>query len=252
MKRAVGLCLLFIIIFIPNIALGNASCEHIFDEIIFLPDCTNEGYTVYSCNECSFEYISDRIPPYGHELIYSTLKEPTCTEYGVTDAVYCNVCGEVMKDWDEIMPLGHILTFVGEEKMTELMDYSCLRCGGIISRNSHEYLDNEIKRLLDKDILTYEYENISSALESIFNSLSLRDKGKVENKDILIKSIGIFELYRMGDIDLSGKICAEDISFILSAYGTDDEKSDINKSGTVNSDDLSLALSNYSLYLRNQ
>ena len=34
-------------------------------------------------------------------------KAPTCTEAGITDGIYCSVCGEVLVEQTEIPPLGH-------------------------------------------------------------------------------------------------------------------------------------------------
>ncbi|MCL1974858.1 MAG: hypothetical protein FWG61_01690, partial [Firmicutes bacterium] len=58
--------------------------EHIHDYTAFvvLPDCTEGGYTIYTC-ECGDSYIDDIVPALGHEY-EAVITAPTCTEDGFT------------------------------------------------------------------------------------------------------------------------------------------------------------------------
>ena len=71
--------------------LGFAECFHpSFSQSVKWPTCTEEGYTIYKCNKCSYEYKADAVKPTGHTL-YSTAIASSCDKQGYT-LYYCN-CG---------------------------------------------------------------------------------------------------------------------------------------------------------------
>ena len=56
--------------------------DHIFESNKSFPNCTNEGYTTYTC-ECGESYIADYVDALGHNLsTWTQSKVPTCTEQG--------------------------------------------------------------------------------------------------------------------------------------------------------------------------
>ncbi len=70
------------------------------------PDCTNKGYTTYTCERdgCGHSYKDDHTDALGHDYKV-TVTPPTCTEGGYTTSV-CNRCGDTVVS-DEKAPLGH-------------------------------------------------------------------------------------------------------------------------------------------------
>ena len=86
----------------------DGECEHInTTEITVSPNCTNEGYTTRTCDDCAYEYNFNYKEPSGHSIIKTETK-PTCTAQGfVTYA--CSVC-TYSYDADFVAPTGHVYT----------------------------------------------------------------------------------------------------------------------------------------------
>lgn len=67
------------------------------------PDCTNEGYTTFTCLDCGEEVIGNVVAANGHDPLdpvpdESTTIEPSCTEDGSVDMVIiCGVCEEELE-----------------------------------------------------------------------------------------------------------------------------------------------------------
>lgn len=64
-----------------------------------MPTCASEGKTLHSCNNCSYYYITDTVPPIAHTYISQTIP-PTCVSEGYT-FYFCS-CGDFYKG--EILP----------------------------------------------------------------------------------------------------------------------------------------------------
>ena len=60
------------------------------------PTCTEEGYTIYSCNLCSHSYTDNLLPPTGHSYT-PVVSSPTCTEEGFTTYT-CSLCNDTYID----------------------------------------------------------------------------------------------------------------------------------------------------------
>ena len=76
-------------------------CEYIEEYVD--PTCTEEGYTIYTC-DCGDWYICDYVAPLGHDY-HAEVIPATCTEWGYTvyaciDCAYWYTC-------DDVAPLGH-------------------------------------------------------------------------------------------------------------------------------------------------
>lgn len=78
---------------------------HSFDVFTVLPTCTNQGYKVYSCSRCDHTFESDFVSPLGHSLSASSTVLPTCTEQGLTH-YRCSEC-DYEFDSDYVKPTGH-------------------------------------------------------------------------------------------------------------------------------------------------
>lgn len=76
------------------------------------------------CTICG-EMDPDYKPPHEHTYVVET-KEPTCTEPGHTQKVYCSSCGEVFLQPEELKPLGH-----------KYFEGYCTVCG---AKEIHEYV----------------------------------------------------------------------------------------------------------------
>lgn len=80
--------------------LGNTTGgahEHKYTSVTTAPTCTEDGYTTYICG-CGDEYTDDVIKALGHTEITVKGIEPTCTETGLSDLVYCSKCAQTLKE----------------------------------------------------------------------------------------------------------------------------------------------------------
>ena len=90
--------------------LAEVSAEHKYDSVVTAPDCTNGGYTTYTCS-CGDTYRADEVGATGHTN-GTAVKEndnlPTCSVGGSYDmVVYCTVCqAEVSRETTTVNPTG--------------------------------------------------------------------------------------------------------------------------------------------------
>ncbi len=108
MKKRSKFCIILLVL-ISSIAIfisliifykANSICSH--REITVstvMPTCTAEGKTLHSCNNCSYHYITDTVPPISHTYIPQTIP-PTCISEGYI-FYFCS-CGDFYKG--EILP----------------------------------------------------------------------------------------------------------------------------------------------------
>ncbi len=107
---------------------------HNYEEIIFEPTCTEEGYTVHRCKLCGSQYVDSYIAKLGHNLVTEDEVPPTCTEDGRTAGTYCSRCDYVVSGGEIIPATGH--TWDEGRVTTEptadedgVMTYTCITCG---------------------------------------------------------------------------------------------------------------------------
>ncbi len=131
-------------------------------------DCTTDGYIAHwKCSVCGKAFsdesltrlVSDDdliIPAPGHSLIAIEGFPATCTEAGLSDEIFCEVCGETIQVQEEIPALGHqdIITIEAiaptctENGHTE--QHICEVCGEILAESEvipatgHTYIDPTI------------------------------------------------------------------------------------------------------------
>ena len=79
---------------------------HNYDAVITAPDCINGGYTTYTCN-CGDSYVGDYTTALGHTTVSDTELAPTCTTTGLTYGAHCSACGEVLVAQEIVDALGH-------------------------------------------------------------------------------------------------------------------------------------------------
>ena len=87
---------------------GNytSALGHNYDAVVTAPDCINGGYTTYICN-CGDSYVGDYTTALGHTTVSDTELAPTCTTTGLTYGAHCSACGEVLVAQEIVDALGH-------------------------------------------------------------------------------------------------------------------------------------------------
>lgn len=123
----------------------NDDCEtlgHDWEESVYQPTCTTDGYTQKVCKRCGFAYRVEgsTVPALGHDFVLtSAAVEPTCTEDGHEDEFTCNNCGETEGGEVRKNLGGHVLPDSNWEvteypTCTEPGTYqnACTRCGEIV------------------------------------------------------------------------------------------------------------------------
>ncbi len=260
--------------------------EHDFVDAGTPPSCTEPGYTGGVCRICEYSEEKIMIPPLGHNEIIKEGYEPTCINAGRTDALYCDRCREYLSTADFIPAKGHDLVKnviaptcvnrgydeyfckncdyvtvdrysyvpetghnygewkVNEETMEKIS--VCENCGDmLIGATAVVLLDDVISTLKDVT-LSFENEATVMELKDVYDSLSESQRAALEYEKELLEMISIFEFYHMGDINLDGKICSDDLSMLLGEYSYTYSASDIaGGDNVVNADDLSMLLSCY-------
>ena len=81
--------------------------DHEFTESKVGRDCTHDGYTLHTCVNCGFSYMSDFDYATGHQLDIVPGYPQTCTKPGRTLQATCTVCGKVVEKAEPIPPFGH-------------------------------------------------------------------------------------------------------------------------------------------------
>ena len=107
---------------------------HGWDEgaITTAPDCVTEGVKTYTCSACG-ETRTETVAALGHDMVYTSTREPTCTEPGEAASAWCSRCDYVEEAGGVIPALGHDwaeTTRVEASCTTEgSISYTCSRCG---------------------------------------------------------------------------------------------------------------------------
>ena len=131
--------------------------EHIYEETVIAPTCTEQGYTEYKCKDCGNTYKSDYIDALGHTPETVIVKEAQIGIAGLQQEK-CSVCGEVLSE-TKIPALKEEATESTTEKATAVIaateikeednsfntDYSLFRVvSGIECAKAAVQFDNEI------------------------------------------------------------------------------------------------------------
>ena len=78
------------------------------------PTCTEQGYTIHTCNDCGGKFIDTYTSALGHQEISAPAQAATCTEPGHEKGFICSVCGAVLGGCEEIPAKGHTPTVTKE------------------------------------------------------------------------------------------------------------------------------------------
>ncbi len=117
---------------------------HSYKKTVVAPTETEQGYTVYTCSECSGKYFDDYTDPTGHEFI-AVVTNPTCETEGFTTHI-CSCCGYEYVD-SYVDMTEHVYMQVSETKPTCTSEgtraYSCTSCGATktetVAAKEHDY-----------------------------------------------------------------------------------------------------------------
>lgn len=86
MKKFIRLIIVasFLLILITAVSCGKLCFHFDIEATVVPPTCTEEGKTVNKCKNCDYSYITDTVAPLGHTIV-TTVTEPDCTNQGYTD-----------------------------------------------------------------------------------------------------------------------------------------------------------------------
>ncbi len=79
---------------------------HDYVAVVTKPTCTEKGYTTYVC-ACGDSYIDNYIDVLNHTEEIMSAKDATCTETGITEGKKCSACDEILVAQEEIPAKGH-------------------------------------------------------------------------------------------------------------------------------------------------
>ena len=85
----------------------EAALGHAYKSVIVAPNCSEQGYTNYTCSRCGDNYKSDYVAALGHNPVTDDAVAPSCEETGLTEGSHCSVCGETLVAQDTVDALGH-------------------------------------------------------------------------------------------------------------------------------------------------
>lgn len=88
---------------------GELSADHCFGawQITVQSDCTNSGTEERSCTVCGYNEIQT-IPSAGHKETVADKTDATCTEYGFSGNIVCEICGEILETGSIIPKTEHL------------------------------------------------------------------------------------------------------------------------------------------------
>lgn len=107
------------------------------------PNCTYEGYEYYYCQDCG-ETKQETLPRTPHIEATESGYPATCSEYGMTDRIYCEHCGVTLQESEFISPKEHTIVTLDavaptctENGLTE--GKKCSDCGEIFEYQNTVY-----------------------------------------------------------------------------------------------------------------
>ena len=149
--------------------------SHDYKTVVTDPDCTNGGYTTYTCSACGNSYIGDNTDALGHTEVAVEGKMPTCTETGLSNGTKCSACGIVITPQEQIPAKGHFEVIIPGIAPTctskGLTDgVGCTMCDTVLTEQTeipaleHNYVGAETlaPTCTEKGTMTYVCQNDAS------------------------------------------------------------------------------------------
>ena len=151
-----------------------AKTSHNYKTTVVAPTCTEKGYTLHKCADCSDEYKDTYTDAVGHTVVeWTVTKEATKTETG-TKTGKCTVCGESI-----VAETGKLVPSVDKSK-----------------------LEGNTKASVEAVGDTKLYENVIFKADNITEAINSADKSDIEKKANSLK-IGASDLKLAAVFDLS-------------------------------------------------
>ena len=112
------------------------ACTHKYSETFAPATCTTYGYTLYTCDYCSYEYKTNYVGKIEHTLSSQNEITATCTEEGKTADIVCAVCSYIFALGETVPPAGH--NFKGGSA-----DFGSHKCKNCDHREEHLFKPTE-------------------------------------------------------------------------------------------------------------
>ena len=95
--------------------------------------CTEQGYSMYKCSDCGFEYKAKFTPCKGHKPKTIPAVAATCTTTGLTAGKKCSVCGVILEKQKDTPIVDHswdkgVITKQPTVDETGIRTYTCTVC----------------------------------------------------------------------------------------------------------------------------
>ena len=78
-----------------DVVLAGTAHEHRYTAVVTAPNCTEQGYTTYTCG-CGYSYAADYVAAKGQTEVVDAAVAATCTATGLTEGKHCSVCDKVL------------------------------------------------------------------------------------------------------------------------------------------------------------
>lgn len=111
---------------------GDTTCTHVFTVVKIDPACETQGYTLHTCQKCTYSYKDNYVDALGHDPI-TTNVQATCTEKGLM-TTYCqrDECQKILGQY-ETAAKGH-----------NFVNNVCTRCG-LTNTCAHTFIEKVYK-----------------------------------------------------------------------------------------------------------
>ncbi len=180
MKRTFKLLIaLFVVLMTVCIiaACDSDSCDHDFVEVRYEGNCVIGGIRYLECTKCG-DTSSEKVAATGHDIEIIEAVAPTCTTKGSTEGQICKVCGEVVKEVEDVEPQHTLQTLAAkaatctEDGLTE--GKYCTACNQVIVPQMTVYASHNFKLIVAVPATCTE-DGISEGEECVTCGLVLKE-----------------------------------------------------------------------------
>ncbi len=210
---------------------------HHYEFSVMPPNCTEQGYTIYTCIDCGHTYNDNYVRPYGHEYVHTVIS-PKCEEEGYTDHT-CSFCGDSYDD-AYVPAKGHNYKDVVTEPKCEEEGYTthtCIDCGDsyddtYVPAKGHNYEDIVTDPKCEEEGYTthtctdcgHSYDDTGVPAKGHGDGVWVTIEGESEDGNPLEglccgdcgEIVGVRELvpYLLGDVDFNKEINKKDFALL--------------------------------------